>query len=88
MDSVKDPYSLGVGSQSPELAGRNETRGMIRGALARVRAGRTAKSVLMKGLRNAGNTILLDRIRDDAEAYGIQTMQVEAPESQKQLAYV
>jgi hypothetical protein len=54
---------------------------MIRIALERIRAGRPAKSVLMVGLRGAGKTVLLDRIRDDAEASGIQTLRVEAPES-------
>ena len=34
----------------------------------------------MIGLRGVGKTVLLDRMRDDAEASGIQTMQVEAPE--------
>lgn len=81
MDPIRNPYSPGAGSQPPELAGRDELREMIRIALERVRAGRTAKSVLMVGLRGAGKTVLLDRIRDDAEASGIQTLRVEAPES-------
>jgi hypothetical protein len=81
MDPVKNPYAPGAGSQPPELAGRDDLREMIRVALERVRAGRSAKSVLMVGLRGAGKTVLLDRIRDDAEASGIQTLRVEAPES-------
>jgi hypothetical protein len=81
MDPIKNPYSPGAGSQPPELAGRDELREMIRIALERIRAGRPAKSVLMVGLRGAGKTVLLDRIRDDAEASGIQTLRVEAPES-------
>ena len=35
----------------------------------------------MVGLRGVGKTVLLDRMRDDAEANGIQTLRVEAPES-------
>ncbi|TWT43986.1 hypothetical protein RAS1_03900 [Phycisphaerae bacterium RAS1] len=35
----------------------------------------------MIGLRGVGKTVLLDRIRDDAEAAGIHTMRVEAPEN-------
>ena len=80
MDPIKNPYSPGAGSQPPELAGRDELREIIRIALARVRAGRPAKSVLMVGLRGAGKTVLLDRIRDDAEASGIQTLRVKHPE--------
>jgi hypothetical protein len=34
----------------------------------------------MVGLRGVGKTVLLDRMRDDAEAAKLQTMRVEAPE--------
>src|SRR5258707_182811 len=34
----------------------------------------------MVGLRGVGKTVLLDRMRDDAEAAGIHTVRVEAPE--------
>jgi hypothetical protein len=34
----------------------------------------------MVGLRGVGKTVLLDRMRDDAEATGIQALRVEAPE--------
>jgi hypothetical protein len=63
------------------LAGRDELRETIRIALERVRAGRPTKSILMVGLRGVGKTVLLDRMRDDAEASGIHTIRVEAPES-------
>lgn len=35
----------------------------------------------MVGLRGVGKTVLLDQLRRDAEAAGLQTMRVEAPES-------
>lgn len=35
----------------------------------------------MVGLRGVGKTVLLDRLREDAERAGIHTMRVEAPES-------
>ena len=35
----------------------------------------------MVGLRGVGKTVLLDRMRDDAEASGLHTLRVEAPES-------
>ena len=35
----------------------------------------------MVGLRGVGKTVLLDRMRNDAEGSGIQTLRVEAPES-------
>jgi hypothetical protein len=53
----------------------------MRVALERVRLGLPTKSVLMVGLRGVGKTVLLDRMREDAETTGLQTMRVEAPES-------
>jgi len=81
MNPVSNPYAPGAGTQPPELAGRDELRETIRVALERVRRGLSAKSILMVGLRGVGKTVLLDRMRDDAEAAGIQTMRIEAPES-------
>src|SRR5262245_52330722 len=81
MDPVKNPYAPGAGTPPPELAGRDELRGSIRVALERVRAGRTSKSILMVGLRGVGKTVLLDRMREDAEGSRIHTMRVEAPEN-------
>ena len=37
--------------------------------------------MLMVGLRGVGKTVLLDRIREDAEANGIYTLRIEAPEN-------
>lgn len=81
MDPIRNPYAPGAGTPPPELAGRDELREIVRIALQRVRAGRPTKSILMVGLRGVGKTVLLDRLRDDAEAVGIQTLRVEAPES-------
>ena len=81
MDPVTNPYAPGAGSQPPELAGRDQLREQVRIAIARVRRGTSAKSILMVGLRGVGKTVLLDRMRDDAEAAGIQTLRVESPES-------
>lgn len=81
MDPVKNPYSPGAGSPPPELAGRDGLRNQLRVALARIREGRPAKSVLMVGLRGVGKTVLLDQIRRDAEGEGIQGVRAEAPEN-------
>jgi Cdc6-like AAA superfamily ATPase len=81
MDPVSNPYAPGAGTPPPELAGRDDVRETVRIALARIKAGRPAKSILMVGLRGVGKTVLLDRMRDDAEAAGIQTLRVEAPEN-------
>jgi hypothetical protein len=80
MDPIKNPYSPGAGSPPPELAGRDKVREQAHIAMARIQIGNPAKSVLMVGLRGVGKTVLLDKIRQDAEARGIETMRVEAPE--------
>ncbi len=81
MDPIRNPYAPGAGTPPPELAGRDGLRETVRVALARVRLARPAKSVLMVGLRGVGKTVLLDRLREDAEAAGIHTLFVEAPEN-------
>ena len=80
MNPVENPYTPGAGTQPPELAGRDDLRGKVDIALQRIRANRPSKSVLMLGLRGVGKTVLLDRIRDDAEKLGIHTLRIEAPE--------
>jgi hypothetical protein len=81
MDPILNPYAPGAGTPPPELAGRDDLREQVRIALERVRAKRPTKSVLMVGLRGVGKTVLLDRLRDDAEAAGIHTMRIETPEA-------
>jgi hypothetical protein len=80
MDPVRNPFAPGAGTPPPELAGRDELRETVRIAIERVRRGLPAKSILMVGLRGVGKTVLLDRMRDDAEASGIHTLRIEAPE--------
>jgi len=80
VDPVVNPYAPGAGTPPPELAGRDDLREKVRIAIARLRRGLQAKSVLMVGLRGVGKTVLLDRMRDDARANGVQTIRIEAPE--------
>ena len=81
MDPIENPYSPGAGSPPPELAGRDRIRELVRVAIARIRIGNAAKSVLMVGLRGVGKTVLLDQMRTDAERTGIHTIRIEAPEN-------
>jgi hypothetical protein len=80
MDPIRNPYTPGAGTPPPELAGRDELRETVRIASERLRRGAFTKSVLMVGLRGVGKTVLLDRMRLDAEASGIETVRIEAPE--------
>lgn len=80
MDPIRNPFAPGAGTPPPELAGRDDLRESLRVALERARIGRPAKSAMLVGLRGVGKTVLLDRVRDDAEAAGIHTVRIEAPE--------
>lgn len=80
MDPVHNPYAPGAGSQPPELAGRDEVIENARIALERTRLRFPTKSLMLCGLRGVGKTVLLDHIREKAEASGIQTIRIEAPE--------
>lgn len=81
MDPISNPFARGASSPPPELAGRDELCQAVRIALERIRRGRPAKSVLMVGLRGVGKTVLIDQMRDEAEAADIHTIRVEAPEA-------
>ena len=81
MDLKTNPFSPGAGTPPPELAGRQEVIDRVAVSLARIRAGRSAKSHLLVGLRGVGKTVLLNRLRADAEASGVSCVVVEAPES-------
>ena len=81
MDPIRNPYAPGAGTRPPEMAGRDETREKARVALERIRAGRSSRSLIMVGLRGVGKTVLLDRMREDAETNGIIALQIEAPEN-------
>ena len=80
MDPRQNPYAPGAGTVPPELAGRDDQMERAAVALDRIRAGRSARSFILHGLRGVGKTVLLNRIRIDAEARGIASVKMEAPE--------
>src|SRR5665213_2646203 len=80
MDPRTNPYAPGAGTPPPELAGRGELIERAAVALHRIRNGLSAKSLMLVGLRGVGKTVLLNRMRDDADAEGILTVTVEASE--------
>ena len=81
MDPIRNPFAPGAGSPPPELAGRAAIRQEIAVRLQRLQLGRPAKSMMLVGLRGVGKTVLLDQMRRDAEASGIQSVRIEAPEN-------
>jgi hypothetical protein len=80
MDPRRNPYAPGAGTPPPELAGRDGILDRAAIALDRIRAGRSARSLILYGLRGVGKTVLLNRIRIDAEAREIVAVNMEAPE--------
>ena len=81
METIHNPFTPGAGALPPELAGRDEIIERVRVALERVRLGRPTKSVLLVGLRGVGKTVLLNRMRLNAESAGLRTLRIEAPEN-------
>jgi hypothetical protein len=80
MDPRLNPYAPGAGTPPPELAGRDDVIERAAIALDRIRAGRAARSFILYGLRGVGKTVLLNHMRLDAEARGIASVRIEAPE--------
>ena len=80
MDPRRNPFSPGAGTPPPELAGRDALIERAAVALDRIRARRAARSIILYGLRGVGKTVLLGKIRLDAEARGLVTVAVESPE--------
>lgn len=80
MDPVRNPFAPGAGTRPPELAGRDDLVERAEIALDRIALGRPARSFILYGLRGVGKTVLLGRIRGDAEARGLQAVRIEAPE--------
>jgi AAA ATPase domain len=80
MDPRTNPYAPGAGTPPPELAGRDQAIEQAAIALDRIRLGRPARSLIFYGLRGVGKTVLLNRIRIDAEARGLVAVRMEAPE--------
>src|SRR5579872_3924030 len=80
MDPRQNHYAPGAGTPPPELVGRDELIERAAVALDRIRAGKSARSFILYGLRGVGKTVLLNRIRHDAEKGGITCVRMEAPE--------
>src|ERR1035438_6000347 len=87
MDPIRNPFSPGAGTPPPELVGRDALLEKASIALARIQLGRSAKSLILVGLRGVGKTVLLFKIREQAEAVGYKALMVEAPE-EKPLAEI
>lgn len=73
MDPVRNPYTPNAGSRPPELAGRDEQLEQFRILVARLKRGQAEQSIIAKGLRGVGKTVLLNAFEDMAESEGFLT---------------
>ena len=80
MDRRRNPFVPGAGLQPPELAGRDRLLADASIDMDRVLAGRPVKGLILLGLRGAGKTVLLNRLRGLADDKGFRTVRIEAPE--------
>ena len=80
MDPVRNPFVPGAGAQPPELTGREDLLDRARVVLERTKLRRAAKSFVAVGLRGVGKTVLLSRIKQNAEALGFRVCAIEAHE--------
>src|ERR1035441_950833 len=60
MDRVRIPFNPGAGSRPPLLVGRDAQIDALTLAIERLSIGRGERSVLLKGLRGVGKTVLLN----------------------------
>ena len=86
MDVIENPFSPGAGSPPPELVGREDVLEQSRILFARIKRGRSEKSMLLTGLRGVGKTVLLNRIQDISLSEGYRSILIEVSK-ERQLAH-
>jgi hypothetical protein len=82
LDPIKNPYTPNAGSRPAALAGRDAQLEQFRVLVGRLKGGSTDQSLIIRGLRGVGKTVLLNAFEDRAEAEGFLTYYHElTPES-------
>lgn len=66
MDPLRNPYTPNAGAQPITLAGRTSQLDSFDLLLGRLKRGRTEQSMIIKGLRGVGKTVLLGQFRQKA----------------------
>jgi hypothetical protein len=82
MDPYRNPFAPGAGSRPPELAGRAAILEAGKISCGRAVQGRSARSIMLLGLRGTGKTVLLNEIGRNAEQDGLLVSKVESPEGE------
>lgn len=73
MDAVANPYTPNAGSRPSALAGRDAELRQFEVLIGRLKQGTTEQSMIVKGLRGVGKTVLLNAFEDQAESEGFLT---------------
>jgi hypothetical protein len=77
VDPRKNPYAPGAGTKPPALVGRDEQVESFDVLLERLENGYAEQSLIVTGLRGVGKTVLLDVLREKAEARNWATVEWE-----------
>jgi hypothetical protein len=80
MDKVRNPFNPGAGSQPPLLVGRDAQIEAMTVAVQRLAIGRFERSMMLKGLRGVGKTVLLNEFGRIAKREGWIHAHLEATE--------
>lgn len=80
MDKVRNPFNPGAGSRPPLLVGRDDQIEAMTVAIQRLALGRFERSLLLKGLRGVGKTVLLNEFGRIADQEGWLHSHLEATE--------
>jgi hypothetical protein len=73
MDPIDNPYTPNAGSRPQALAGRDQELERFRVLVGRLKRGATEQSMIIRGLRGVGKTVLLNAFEDRAESEGFLT---------------
>src|SRR3954452_10054064 len=73
MDPIINPYTPNAGSRPQALAGRDQELEQFRVLVGRLQRGATEQSMIIRGLRGVGKTVLLNAFEDRAESEGFLT---------------
>lgn len=80
MDQITNPYTPGAGSMPDALVGRDNILEDAHVLLERTLRKRSARSMIMVGLRGVGKTVLLNRIETMAQQRNFKTIAFEVTE--------
>lgn len=73
MDPIDNPYTPNAGSRPPELSGRDGELEQFRVLVGRLARGASDQSMIIRGLRGMGKTVLLNAFEDQAQSAGFRT---------------